>query len=155
MKGHCDCEEVCYQVIDKPLIVHCCHCRWCQRETGSAFALNAFIETKSVKLTKGTLEALDVPSESGKGQRIHRCPRCKVTLWSNYLGLGLDFSFVRVGTLDDPDHCPPEVHIYTETKQAWVNIDDGLPVYTQYYHRSEAWSKDSMVRFRALLDARG
>jgi len=155
VKGHCDCGEVHHQVVDKPLIVHCCHCRWCQRETGSAFALNTFIETKSVKLTKGTPEVLDIPSESGNGQRIHRCPTCKVTLFSNYLGLGPDFSFVRVGTLDDPDQCPPEVHIYTDSKQAWVNIDDGLPVFTQYYRRSETWSEASMVRFRAIIDARG
>ena len=155
MKGSCACGAVHYEMRAVPLIVHCCHCRWCQRESGSAFAVNAFIETKHVKLTKGTVEAVDIPSESGGGQRVHRCPACKVALWANYLGLGTDFSFVKVGTLDKPAQCPPDVHIYTESKQGWVNINDGRPVFERYYRRDEAWSDASMVRFRAVMDARG
>ena len=155
MKGRCTCGAVHYEMSDKPLIVHCCHCRWCQRENGSAFALNAFIETKHVKLTKGMVEAVDIPSESGGGQRVHRCPACKVALWANYLGLGTDFSFVKVGTLDAPDQCPPDVHIYTESKQGWMNVNDGRPVFERYYRRDAAWSDASMVRFHAVMDARG
>jgi hypothetical protein len=154
MKGHCACGAAQYEMGAAPLIVHCCHCRWCQRESGSAFALNAFIETKHVQLTAGTVEVVDIPSESGAGQRVHRCADCKVALWANYLGLGTDFSFVKVGTLDEPDKCPPDVHIFTESKQPWVVLDKELPVYEEYYRRSEAWSEGSMKRFHALMDAR-
>ncbi len=137
------------------MIVHCCHCSWCQRESGSAFALNAFVETKHVKLTKGAVETVDIPSESGAGQRVHRCPDCKVALWANYLGLGTDFSFVKVGTLDEPDLCPPDVHIFTESKQPWVTLDDGLPNYERYYRRSETWTKQAVVRFQVVMEGRG
>ncbi|HEX4885361.1 MAG TPA: GFA family protein, partial [Casimicrobiaceae bacterium] len=50
LAGGCDCRRVRYQLLSAPLFVHCCHCRWCQRETGSAFALNAMIETDRVEL---------------------------------------------------------------------------------------------------------
>jgi hypothetical protein len=39
LEGGCDCGEVRYRLTTRPLIVHCCHCRWCQRESGTAFAL--------------------------------------------------------------------------------------------------------------------
>jgi hypothetical protein len=78
-----------------------------------------------------------------------------VALWANYLGLGTDFSFVKVGTLDQPDKCPPDVHIYTQSKQPWVRLDDGLPAYEKYYRRDEAWTSASMIRFRAVMDGRG
>jgi hypothetical protein len=90
-----------------PLIVHCCHCRWCQRETGSAFALNAMIETDRVTVLAGEPVRVAVPSQSGKGQAIRRCPACEVALWSHYAGAGEKFAFVRVGALEEPDRCPP------------------------------------------------
>ena len=87
-QGGCDCRHVRYRMIGKPLIVHCCHCRWCQRETGAAFALNAMIEADRVQLLNGEVMVIETPSNSGKGQRISRCPRCYLALWSNYAGAG-------------------------------------------------------------------
>ncbi|MDQ1241831.1 MAG: hypothetical protein QG550_1082, partial [Pseudomonadota bacterium] len=60
------------------------------------------------------------PSNSGKGQKVARCPACHVALWSNYAGAGDALRFVRVGTLDDPDRFPPDIHIFTASKQPWV-----------------------------------
>jgi len=90
------------------------------------------------------------PSASGKGQKIARCPSCRVALWSNYAGAGDAIRFVRVGTLDDPDHLPPDVHIYTESKQPWVVIPAGARAFSQYYRRSEVWSAASLARRQAL-----
>lgn len=67
LEGGCDCGAVRYQMMDAPMFVHCCHCRWCQRESGSAFALNAIIETERVVLLKGAPEIIDTPSASGSG----------------------------------------------------------------------------------------
>ena len=53
------------------------------------------------------------PSNSGKGQKIARCPTCRIALWSNYAGCGDALRFVRVGTLDEPDRLPPDIHIFT------------------------------------------
>src|SRR5271163_1978109 len=110
LQGACTCGAVRYQLMSAPLYVHCCHCRWCQRETGAAFALNAMIEANRVELLEGTPEMVQTPSNSGKGQKIIRCPTCRVALWSNYAGGGDAVRFVRVGTLDTPDALPPDIH---------------------------------------------
>src|ERR1700755_2419446 len=113
LTGGCDCRPVRCGLKDSPMIVHCCHCRWCQRESGASFALNALIEFDYLELLSGTVEVIDTPSNSGKGQRISRCPHCRLALWSNYSGGGETFRFVRVGTLDEPDRYPPDIHIFT------------------------------------------
>ena len=92
------------------------------------------------------------PSNSGKGQRIARCPRCHVALWSNYAGAGDAVRFVRVGTLDDPDHFPPDIHIFTASKQPWVVLPPNTPAVAEYYKPSERWSSESLQR-RAVLVA--
>ena len=94
------------------MIVHCCHCRWCQRESGASFALNAVIEADRVLLLQGEPQPVNTPSLSGKGQKVARCPACRIALWSNYAGGGDLVRFVRVGTLDEPDRLPPDIHIY-------------------------------------------
>jgi hypothetical protein len=136
---------------DKPLFVHCCHCRWCQRETGSAFALNAMIEADRVILLQGEPEVLPTPSNSGKGQKITRCPLCRIALWSNYAGGGDAVRFVRVGTLDEPDRLPPDIHIFTSSKQPWVVIPPGMPAVDEYYDHKRHWPKESLERRTALL----
>ena len=135
----------------KPLFVHCCHCRWCQRETGASFALNALIEADRVELLEGEVESVLTPSQSGKGQKISRCPRCRVALWSNYAGAGDAIRFVRVGTLDEPDRLRPDIHIYTASKQPWVVIPADTPAVPVYYRASERWPKESLERRVALL----
>ena len=151
LDGGCTCRGVRYRLRPPPLIVHCCHCRWCQRETGAAFALNAVIESDRVEVLDGKVELVATPSASGKGQRIARCPVCHVALWSHYAGLGDRASFVRVGTLDDPDRFPPDVHIYTESKQPWVVLPPGARSFGQYYKTAEVWSAESLRRREALL----
>ena len=133
------------------MIVHCCHCRWCQRETGSAFALNAMIEADRVDLLAGEPEAVLTPSLSGKGQKITRCPTCQIALWSNYSGAGDAVRFVRVGTLDDPDQLPPDIHIFTMSKQPWVALPSGVSAVEKYYDREDVWREESLARRRALL----
>jgi hypothetical protein len=138
----------------RPLFVHCCHCRWCQRETGASFALNAMIESDRVQLLHGDVEFVDTPSESGKGQRIARCPKCRIAVWSHYAGAGDAVAFVRVGTLDLPDRLPPDVHIFTVSKQPWVVLPPGTPAVPGYYKASELWPKESLERREALRRSR-
>ena len=151
--GGCDCRAVRYRLRSRPLFVHCCHCRWCQRESGSAFALNAMIETDRVEVG-GEVELVDTPSSSGKGQLIARCPTCRVALWSHYAGAGRRVSFVRVGTLDDPDAMPPDIHIFTSTKQPWVVLPAGTPAVEEYYRSAEVWPAESLARRMALSTPR-
>jgi hypothetical protein len=149
--GACTCGDIRYRLHSRPLFVHCCHCRWCQRETGSAFAINAMIEADRVELLAGTPEIVDTPSNSGKGQKIARCPRCRVAVWSNYAGAGDAVRFVRVGTLLEPDRLPPDIHIFTASKQPWVVLPPGTPAVAEYYDRRQYWPADSNARRDALL----
>lgn len=150
LDGGCACGAVRYRMTSKPMFVHCCHCRWCQRESGAAFALNALIEADRVVLQKGEPERVDTPSNSGKGQKYFRCPRCRIALWSNYAGAGEAIRFVRVGTLDEPDRLPPDVHIYTASKQPWVVIPPGALAFEEYYDRAKCWPEESLARRRAV-----
>jgi hypothetical protein len=135
----------------KPMFVHCCHCRWCQRETGSAFAINALIEADRVDVVAGAPEAVMTPSESGRGQKISRCPSCRVALWSNYSGAGDLVHFVRVGTLLDPDCLSPDIHIFTSSKQPWVVLPPHTPAVPEYYDLNDYWPKESLQRRQALV----
>ncbi len=150
LQGGCTCGGVRYELTTKPMFVNCCHCTWCKRETGTAFALNAMIEADRVKLLKGTPEAIYTPSNSGKGQKIHRCPSCHVAVWSNYGGNDA-MRFVRVGTLDNSALVPPDIHIFTSTKLPWVVLVDGKPVMTEYYSVSKYWPAESLARRDALF----
>jgi hypothetical protein len=150
-EGRCTCGSVRFRMTSKPLFVHCCHCRWCQRETGSAFVINAMIEADRVVLLSGSPEVVHTPSNSGKGQKITRCPACRIALWSNYAGAGDAVRFVRVGTLEEPDRYPPDIHIFTSSKQPWVVLPPDVPAVAEYYDRNRYWPADSLARRRALL----
>ena len=154
LEGGCTCRNVRYRMTTKPLFVHCCHCRWCQRETGASFALNALIEADRVEVLQGRPAIVETRSNSGLGQKISRCPDCRIALWSNYAGAGDAIRFVRVGTLDEPDRLPPDIHIFTSTKQPWVILPPDMPAVIEYYDRSRYWPKASLERRQALLAAK-
>lgn len=150
LEGGCTCRSVRYRMTRRPMFVHCCHCRWCQRETGSAFVINALIETDRVEVLSGAPEIVHTPSFSGKGQKITRCPTCHIALWSTYAGLGDVMRFVRVGTLDDPGRFPPDIHIYTLSKQPWVVLPPDIPAVPEYYSAKQYWPAESLARREAL-----
>lgn len=153
--GRCACGEVRYRLSDRPIAVHCCHCRDCQRETGSAFVINGLVETPHVDVIEGRPEAVLTPSASGKGQTIVRCPTCHVALWSHYGGMGDKAAFVRVGTLEDPDACPPQVHIFTRSKQPWFELPANAAAFEVFYSRDDLerlFGEDGAARWRKLRD---
>ncbi|GAB3345672.1 GFA family protein [Lysobacter tyrosinilyticus] len=152
-EGGCTCRAVRYRMEVAPMVVHACHCRWCQRESGTAFALNAVVERAQVTLLLGEVEVVPVPSESGKGQRIVRCPQCRVALWSHYPGGGEEIAFVRVGTLDHPELAPPDVHIYTASKQSWLTLPAGARAFAEFYDPRVEWPAKSLQRWGAAKTA--
>ncbi len=150
-EGGCACGAVRYRLKRAPMFVNCCHCTSCQTETGSAFAINALIESDEVGTFRGAPVALITPSESGRGQQIWRCPGCEVALWSNYGGAKDVIRFVRVGTLDRPDAIQPDVHIYTRSKLPWVELPDGALAFEEYYDIASVWPEESLQRRKALF----
>ena len=149
-EGGCTCRHVRYRLSSKPMFVNCCHCRWCQRQSGTAFALNAMIEADRVQLVAGEVETILTPSASGKGQQIARCPKCRIAVWSNYVVAGDAIRFVRVGSLDEPDRLPPDVHIHTVSKQPWVVLPENVPTFSASYDAAAIWPKESLERRAAL-----
>ena len=150
LEGGCACRRMRYRLAAKPMFVHCCHCRDCQRQTGSAFVINALIETDQVEKLGGETEAVPVPTDSGRPHVIHRCPICKVAVWSYYGGV-LTLSFVRVGALDEPSALPPDVHIYTRSKLPWIALPRDVPAFEAYYDRNALWPAESLARRRKAI----
>lgn len=156
-EGGCSCSQLRYRLTSAPLFVHCCHCRWCQRESGSAFIVNALIETDRVELLAGEVDVVDTPTASGQGQRVARCPRCRVAVWSHYAygKLSDAVRFVRVGSLDEPDALPPDIHIFTSSRLRWLLVPPDVPSVPGFYKASDYWPRESLERRAALFEASG
>jgi hypothetical protein len=150
LNGRCACGAVRYRLVSEPMFVHCCHCQDCQRHTGSAFVLNALIETDRVERLSGETEGVAVPTESGRPHVIHRGPACMVALWSHYGGVQR-LSFVRVGTLDKPADLPPDVHIYTRSKLPWIALPADVPAFEAYSDSKKLWPAESLERRKAVF----
>ncbi len=150
LTGGCACGALRYRLALRPMFVHCCHCKDCQRQTGSAFVLNALIETARVERLAGETRGLPVPTDSGRPHEIHRCPICQTAVWSHYGGRPA-LSFVRVGTLDEPSALPPDVHIYVRSKLPWITLPSDVPAFPAYYNSKQLWPPASLERRKALF----
>jgi hypothetical protein len=149
LAGGCACGAVRYRLASAPMFVNCCHCTWCQRETGGAFVINAIIETPRVEVTTGETLAVSTATESGTPQIVHRCPTCHLALWSHYGGR-THAAFVRAGTLDKPNPIEPGAHIFTRSKLPWVNLEGGAPAFEIYYDMETLWPAESLARRAAI-----
>jgi len=147
MEGRCTCEAVRYRLASPPLYTHCCHCRWCQRQTGSPCVVNAMIETDRIQLLAGQPEMISIASPSGMGQTVARCPTCKIALWSAYAAAGDAIRFVRACTLDDSDALPPQLHIFTKYKQPWMVLPPTTPSVPEFYRTADHWPAESIARW--------
>jgi hypothetical protein len=149
VEGGCSCGGVRYRLLSEPLFTHCCHCLNCQRQTGSAFVINLLIEADRVELVAGDPRPVDAPRDDGSSQRIFRCPRCQVAVYSEY-GRP-EVRFVRGGTLDDPSRVTPDVHIFTRSKLSWVALPDSVPAFEIYYDSKTLWPQPSLERLSAVM----
>jgi hypothetical protein len=151
--GGCACGAFRYRITSAPLVVHCCHCLNCQRQTGSAFVINLLVEADRVEVLAGDPEPVDAPRDDGSVQRIYRCPECWVAVFSEY-GWP-EIRFVRGGTLDEPAAVSPDVHIFTRSKLPWVALPQGVPAFDVYYDSRTVWSPESLARLDAIKAQRG
>ncbi len=100
-------------------------------------------------MLEGEPEIVATPTLSGTRQKIARCPSCRVAIWSNYGGNDA-MRFVRVGSLDEPDRLPPDIHIFTQSKQPWVVLPHGAVAVDAYYDGKLHWPPASLERRAAL-----
>ena len=149
-EGGCSCGAVRYRLTSEPMFVHCCHCLDCQKQSGGAFAINALIETDRIELLGEAPEPILMPTESGRPHDIHRCPQCKVAVWSDY-GRRPSLRFVRVSTLDERHAIAPDAHIFTRSKVPWVVLPEGQRAFEIYYDMAREWPPESLARRRAIL----
>jgi hypothetical protein len=147
-EGGCSCGAVRYRLTSRPMFTNCCHCLDCQKQTGGAFAINAMIETARIEIRAGEPAVIEMPSPSGRGHEIHRCPKCEVALWSNY-GRRAWMRFVRVATLDAPHAIKPDAHIFTRSRVPWVTLPEDTPAFEVYYDTAKQWSPESLARLAA------
>ncbi len=150
LEGGCGCGEVRYRLTAEPMFVHCCHCKDCQRQTGSAFVINALVETDRIELLSGAPEPVAMPTSSGRPHDVYRCPSCQTALWSDY-NRRPAMRFVRVGALDEPAAAPPSAHIFTRSKLPWVALPPGVPAFDIYYDMQALWPAASLERRRAAI----
>ena len=149
IEGGCACGAVRYALKAAPMVVHACHCTDCQRLTGSAFALNAWIEKSQVDLLSGEPASFKFTT-GGRNNSVYFCSQCGTYVWTDYRP---GFWFVRAGTLDNPKALAPDVHIFTRSKQPWLELPDDVPLFEAYYDRDEVWPAGSLSRFRAVETA--
>lgn len=150
LDGGCACGALRYRMHSAPMFVHCCHCKDCQRQTGTAFVLNALIEADRVELLSGNPQPSAMPTDSGKPHRVFRCSDCGTAVWSEYGGVE-KLRFVRIGTLDEPTALPPDVHIYIRSKLPWVTLPEGVPTFESYYSSRQVWPAASLERRKAVI----
>lgn len=150
LEGGCACGAVRYRLTSPPMFVHCCHCTDCQRQVGSAFVVNALIETDRIELLAGEMASYCLPTDSGRPHDVHRCAACGTTLWSDY-GRRRVMSFLRATTLDDGAALAPDVHIFTRSKLPWVRLPQDARVFEVYYDMQREWPPESLARRRAIL----
>ena len=154
-EGGCACGAVRYKLAAPPLIVHACHCRDCQRQTGSAFVINLWIERRFVEASDAPLRSDLVTAGSGKPQEVFRCAKCGTALWSKYHAAPGDTVLLRAGTLDRPEAVKPDVHIFTRSKLPWLELPEGVPSFEAFYKLPDVWPPESMTRWQRNIGGGG
>lgn len=152
--GRCFCGKVRYRMRGRPMFIHCCHCRDCQQQLGSAFAVNGLIESDRIELVDGAPVRVAMRTDSGHPHDIYRCEACQSPLWSDYGGRTW-LRFVRLATLDRARDFTPDVHIYTRSKLPWVVLPDGARAFDEYYDVRTEWPAESQRRYKAARQAAG
>ncbi len=125
--GQCLCGQVKYKFDNPPAIAGVCHCKNCQRQAGSAFSTLAGVPKSEFKFTAGEPKLYrDGDTRSGNTVDRYFCGNCGSPIYSA-LDSQSDTFFVKTGTLDDTSDFKPMFHVWCETKQNWVQLEEDVP----------------------------
>jgi len=126
-KGGCLCGSVRFSCTAEPAFTAYCHCNDCQRAGGSPFAVNLMAPSESFSV-EGKSQTYTVVGDSGKDVHRHFCPKCGSGIYLQSDAVPGQV-FLKAGTLDDAGWVKPELHMFTASKQPWINLADSLPQY--------------------------
>lgn len=122
--GGCQCGAIRYEFSNEPIMLTACHCRECQRQSGSAFGLSLIVSESNFRIVNGELAVYERSAESGRTVRCTFCRDCGNRIY-HQLNMGAPVVNVKAGTLDDTSALKPAVHLWTREKQPWVHIPEG------------------------------
>jgi hypothetical protein len=126
LDGGCNCGKIRFRLEVAPIVTHCCHCRDCQKTSGSAFCINAMIEPEHLTVLQGT------PAHVQGSPAVAKCTDCGLALWSYHGHFGETIAFVGVGTLDEGERLAPEAHYFTRSKHPWLQLPPELPAFEAF-----------------------
>ena len=128
--GRCACGAARYRAVGEPFRVSVCHCKECQRRTGSAFGIGCYFPRERVELASGRTTTFERRSDAGRWVRFGFCATCGTTLlWQaeavpHLVG-------IAAGTLDDTAWLVPKLHVWASSAQGWLKFPDGAEVHQQ------------------------
>ena len=131
MTGGCLCGAVRYESAGAPVFSLLCHCRDCQRSSGSAYNAALRVPAAGFRLTRGEPKRYARTADSGNTVTRAFCPECGSPVFLT-VSTRPDLVGLRAGTLDDPSAFQPEAHIFVRSAQPWDHLDPALPRYDAY-----------------------
>ena len=120
--GGCQCGDIRYELLGQPLGLAVCHCKECQRQSGSAFGMSLAVGEGAFQLRSGVLKTFEVKCDSGRIKTCAFCPECGTRIY-HLIGNGMS---IKAGTLDDTSWLKPDSHYWIKRKQSWVIVPDGV-----------------------------
>lgn len=151
LTGRCVCGKIRYRLTKSPMITQACHCRDCQRITGSAFAINMWIEPEYFETSAHRPKSFKRAAGSGKEHQIFFCGTCGTILWQRYAIAPANLLIIRAGTLDKPGAVSPAIHIFTRNKVPWLTLPKDALTFKSYYDLEKVWPKARKERLRLCI----
>ena len=127
--GACLCGQVRYRITVQPKFQYLCHCRDCQRMSGSGYLPLLAIPLEGFQI-EGDLTFYERTADSGRAAREAFCSRCGSRLFGDGEGIP-GVVVVTAGSLDNPNGFTPDAHIHTRSRNHWDTIADQLPQYLE------------------------
>lgn len=135
-EGGCICGAVQYAAHGDPLRVSVCHCTWCQRRTGSGFAVEALFEKSQIEVSGTTSKFRSSSDESGRWLDLEFCAKCGTNIGFTFERLP-DMRMIDSGTFDDPSWISPDRfefrYVYLRSAQCWSAIPQGARAFDAFF----------------------
>jgi hypothetical protein len=128
LEGGCLCGGLRYRVSGRLGPAGFCHCKMCQRASGSAFAANAPVRTRYFEITRGGELVSEYESSPGKFRAS--CRRCGSPIYSRR-ETEPEIRHLRLGSLDSDPERRPLAHVWVSSKAPWYALSDSLPQYRE------------------------